>query len=187
MKILTNNKEIAEALNSWLGVLAVIFAGGYALLEYIEHKQDVKVERSLSYVESYRDGNIADAKLSLNQTLSVHQDSLTQLLSQANQTSEQLNSAYNQFILQISDDQDVQRNIEIAFSFYEEIAICVERKLCDSEVIQSFFINDARALFNAYFPYVCSLRKEWKNDEVYLKLEEYYIRSTHDICALPKS
>jgi hypothetical protein len=173
MKLLTNSKEIAEALNSWLSVVAVVFAGGYALLEYIEHKQDVKVERSLSYVESYRDGNIADAKLSLNQTLALHQ------------TSKQLNNAYTQFILKTTEDQDVQRNIEIAFSFYEEIAICVERQLCDSEVIQSFFINDARALFNAYFPYVCSLRKEWKNDQVYLKLEQYYIRSTDDICAPP--
>jgi hypothetical protein len=185
MKLLTNSKEIAEALNSWLSVVAVVFAGGYALLEYIEHKQDVKVERSLSYVESYRDGNIADAKLSLNQTLALHQDSLTQLLSTPNQTSKQLNNAYTQFILKTTEDQDVQRNIEIAFSFYEEIAICVERQLCDSEVIQSFFINDARALFNAYFPYVCSLRKEWKNDQVYLKLEQYYIRSTDDICAPP--
>jgi hypothetical protein len=35
MKLLTNSKEIAEALNSWLSVVAVVFAGGYALLEYI--------------------------------------------------------------------------------------------------------------------------------------------------------
>lgn len=182
MKILTNNKEIAEALNSWLGVLAVVFAGGYALLEYIEHKQDVKVERSLSYVESYRDGNIADAKLSLNQTLATHQSSLTALLSLPNQSAQQLNLAYGKFILEVTAEQSVQRNIEIAFSFYEEIAICVERELCDSDVIESFFINDARALFNAYFPYVCALRKDWNNDQVYLKLEQYYVQSTQDIC-----
>lgn len=182
MRILTANKSVADALNSWLGVIAMFCGGAYALLEYIEHKQSVKVERSLSYVEDYRGGSSADAKLYLNQLLATNQDMLTQILSKEYSNNTQLNTAYNDFIIQITKDSTVQRNLEISFSFYEEVAICVERKLCDGDVVQSFFVDDAKALFNAYYPYICSLRKQWKNNNVYAKTERFYVNSQKNIC-----
>lgn len=182
MKLLIANKDIADALKSWLGVIAVVFAGAYSLLEYIEHKQAVKVERSLGYVEHYRDSNTAEAKIALNQLLADNQQSLSQILNRQDINQDELSKAYNQFILSVTDKATVQRNLEIAFSFFEEAAICVERELCDSAVIQSFFLNDAKSLFNSYYPYVCSLRKQWKNNTVYLKLENYYVQSSKNIC-----
>jgi len=182
MKILTANKGIAEALNSWLGVVAILCAGAYGLLEYIEHKQAIKVERSLSYVEHYRDGSTADAKLTLNQILFDNQQALIQVLSKNNEPQEALNRAYNELIIKITSNLNTQRNLEIVFSFFEEVAICVERELCDQSVIESFFTNDAKSLFNSYYPYVCSLRRQWKNDTVYLKLEQFYVQSSKDVC-----
>ena len=182
MKILLANKGIAEALNSWLGVVTVIAAGAYGLLEYIEHKQGVRVERSLSYVESYRDGNAANAKLSLNQLLADKQEELATLLNTGYKKESDLNRAYADLILQITSKPSVQRNLEIVFSFFEEVAICVERELCDHEVIQSFFTNEVRGFFNSFYPYVCSLRKQWKNNTVYLKLEKYYVQTENNIC-----
>jgi len=183
MKILTTNKGIAEALNSWLGVLGIIFAGAYGLFEYIEHKQAVKVERSLAYVEKNRTGSVGEARLYLNQLLAKNQQSLIDILSQPGQTEVELGKAYNDFIIQIVKSAEAQRKLEISFSFYEEIVICVERELCDREVIISFFSNDAKGLFNSFYPYVCSLRRQWNNDTVYLKTEKFYGKTATDICA----
>ena len=83
MKILTTYKNIAEALNSWLAVLGVIVAGLYGLLEYIEHKQAVRVERSLAYVEKNRTGSTGEARLFLSQLLAKNQQSLLDILSQS--------------------------------------------------------------------------------------------------------
>ena len=182
MKNLTENKGIADALKSWLGVLAMLCAGVYSVVEYIEHKKSVKVERSLSYVQDYRGGDVADAKLSLNQVLADNQGALQQVLSDKYDNEEALNNAYNKLILKMTGKPTTQRNIEIIFSFFEEVTICVEKELCDKEVIQLFFNNDAKSLFNSYYPYVCSLRRQWKNDTVYLKLEKFYVQSTKNIC-----
>ena len=182
MKILTENKGIADALKSWLGVVAIICAGAYSLVEYIEHKKAVKVERSLSYVEDYRGGDAADAKLSLNQVLADNQDALQQVLSDKYDNEETLNRAYNKLILKMTSKPSIQRNLEIVFSFFEEVTICVEKELCDKEVVQLFFNNDAKSLFNSFYPYVCSLRHQWKNDTVYLKLEHFYVQSSRDVC-----
>jgi hypothetical protein len=183
MKILTTYKNIAEALNSWLGVLGVIVAGLYGLLEYIEHKQAVRVERSLAYVEKNRTGSTGEARLFLSQLLAKNQQSLLDILSQSGQTEAELSKAYNDFIVQMAKSAEAQRKLEISFSFYEEIAICVERELCDREVIMSFFGNDAKSLFNSFYPYVCSLRRQWNNNTVYLKTERFYVQTTTDICA----
>ena len=90
MKILTTNKGVAEALNSWLGVMGIIFAGAYGLFEYIEHKQAVKVERSLAYVEKNRTGMAGEARLFLNQLLAKNQQPLIDILSQPGQTQAEL-------------------------------------------------------------------------------------------------
>lgn len=182
MNLLIANKNVADALKSWIGLVTIFLAGAYSLLEYIEHKQAVRVERSLSYVEHYRDSNTAEAKLSLNQLLADQHQPLAKLLTSTYENKQALNTAYQEFIISITKPPAVQRNLEITFSFFEEAAICVERELCDQEVIQSFFLNDARSLFNSFYPYVCQLRKQWKNNTVYLKLERFYLSSNKDIC-----
>lgn len=182
MNSLIANKNIADALKSWLGLVTIFLAGAYTLLEYIEHKQAVRVERSLGYVEHYRDSNTAEAKLSLNQLLVNNQQTLITLLNNKYTDESELNNAFNKLILAITETPDVQRNLEIVFTFFEEAAICSEHQLCDKEVIQSFFLNDAKSLFNSFYPYVCQLRKQWKNDTVYLKLQNFYVKPGKDIC-----
>ena len=183
MKILTESKGLADALKTWIGILAILFAGAYSLLEYIEHKQTVKIERSLEYVSNFRGGITAEARLSLNQLLTDQSQALSKILSNNHLGKKQLNQSYNDFILRITKSPQIQRNLEVVFSFFEEVVICVEKELCDKEVIQSFFSNEARALFNSYYPYVCSLRKQWNNKTVYLKLESFYLNKSDDICS----
>lgn len=182
MKILTESKGLADILKTWLGILAILFAGAYSLLEYIEHKQTVKIERSLEYVGNFRSGSTAEARLSLNQLLTDQHQTLSNILSNKQSSQKQLNHAYSKFILQLTMTPLIQRQLEVVFSFFEEVAICVEKELCDKEVIESFFTNEARALFNSYYPYVCSLRRQWNNKTVYLKLENFYLKKSDDIC-----
>ena len=182
MKLITDNKGIADALKSWLGIITIILGGCYSIVEYIDHKQTVKVQRSLSYLSTYRNGNISEAKLSLNQLLVDQYAEFNKVLSQKYTDNTSLKNSYNELVLNITKDTSVQRNIEILFSFFEEVAICVERELCDKEIIDSFFSNDAKSLFNSYYPYICSLRDQWKNNNVYLKTELFYIQSKNDIC-----
>jgi len=182
MNVLIANKNIADAFKSWLGVITIFIAGAYSILEYIDHKSSVRVERSLGYVEHYRDSNTAEAKLALNQLLANNQEDLIEFLKKSHSSTKALNEEYKQFILSLTNTPNVQKNLEITFSFFEEAAICVERELCDREVIQSFFINDAKSLFNSFYPYVCQLRKQWENNTVYLKLENFYINPDKDIC-----
>ncbi|MDH5516930.1 MAG: hypothetical protein OEY36_03795 [Gammaproteobacteria bacterium] len=131
------------------------------MVEYAEHKQAERVQRSLESVKNYRSGDIANAKLSLNLLLQKNQNQLIKFLGEQN--SDVLKKRYADYILSLTDNTEVQRHLEIAFSFFEEIAVCIERDLCQHDVVISFFLNDARLLFNAYWPYICALRRQWKN------------------------
>ena len=182
MNVKTVNKGLADALKSWLGILTIFIGGAYSILEYIEHKQAVKVERSLSYVGDYRRGEIANAKLALNQLLADNNNDIVKILSHEYKNQEALNKAYDNFIIKITNQSVIQRNLEVMFSFFEEAAVCVDKKLCDRDVIKIFFNDDAKSFFNAYYPYVCRLRRQWKNDTVYLKVEKFFVQSLIDIC-----
>ena len=181
MSLVTSNKALLDGIKSWLGVITVILGGCYSVFEYIEHKQAVKVQRSLAYVEKYRSGDTADAKLSLNQLLIDNTNDLNALLVKKYASNDELSKAYHSYVLNITKPTSTQRNIEVLFSFYEEVSICVERHLCDDEITQSFLANDAKTMFNSYYPYICHLRKQWKNDSVYRKTQMFYL-GKDDIC-----
>ncbi|MDH5359909.1 MAG: DUF4760 domain-containing protein [Gammaproteobacteria bacterium] len=181
MSFLHAHKETLDAIKSWLSVITILCAAGYSAIEYLEHKEAQRVERSLSYVQDYRSGNIAKAKLALNQLLQSRQESLIQLLS-TEQDPEVLKRLYTQKILSMTKQSEPQTQLEIAFSYFEEMAICIEKSLCDHDIIMSFFQNEVRSLFNAYYPYICSLRKQWNNPDVYIKTERQFINSQSNIC-----
>lgn len=183
MKMKTKiNKEFAEAISSWLTIATVLTAGFYGVWEYLDHKSTVRVERSLAYVESYRSGYVSKSKLALNQLLADNEETLIAILKDEHLSDTERDTRYRSHILTMVSPALNRQNLEISFSFYEEIAICAERELCDANIIRSFFTADVTGLFNSYAPHVCSLRKQWNNDFVYKKIESFFLSPKSDIC-----
>lgn len=60
-----DSKSITDFLTSWLTVITLFSAAVFGILEYVDHKQGVRVQRSLDYVERYNKDLYLKVRVSL--------------------------------------------------------------------------------------------------------------------------
>jgi len=182
MRALEKYKTISEFINSWLTILAVIAAGLFSINEYLEHKEDERIKRSLHYVERYSADKFIDIRNNVYAKLDEENKALVKALSDSSLSSEELQEKYNKLILDIVDKHSLSVNIKTLFNFHEEVVLCVQTELCDEQVVRNFFNVEALELFRGFSPYVCNERKKWRNENITLRVETFYNKTQGDIC-----
>lgn len=167
--------QLAEIAGTWVAALAVVIGGFFGIYQYLEHKEDVRVDRSMAFVERYHgDGMLVAARLKIIGSMAKRAPQLNQILQDSALKSSELQAKYDSEILrQITEDQ-LNGALEQIFTFYEQIILCRQMDLCDDGVASQFFDTDAQGFVLTYYPYICKVRKEWHNPGQYEKVTEFY-------------
>lgn len=172
-----------EHLQRWLGIGAVVCAGVITPWEYIDIKQEKRVERTLTYVERYADIGYVDSAILLDEALADRHVELAKLLQNEDLTSGEVEAAYGVVILEIFKDRELRKAINSVLRFHEELVQCVINDLCDREVAMSFFSNSTGDMLKSYYPYICDKRAKWNDQDAFRAIESFYLgRSDQDIC-----
>ena len=180
---LEKSAPIIEHLKSWLGIVAVIGAGVVTPWEYIDLKQEKRVERTLSYVERYGDGGYMDSAILLDEAIADRHEQLVAVLQNADLPAREIESAYSRVILGIFDDRELRRAMNSVLRFQEELVQCVVNDLCDRKVALSFFSNSTGDMLRSYYPYICDKRARWQDQDAFRDVENFYLgESDTDIC-----
>lgn len=181
-QVLEQNKPLADLLKGWLGIGAVVCAGVLAPVEYLDVKQEKRVERTLSYVERYGD-RYADAAAILDEAIDVQFAQLSSLLTDTTLSAEELSGEYTTFIMTLFADGELRTAMNSVLRFHEELAQCITNHLCDKEVAMSFFSNSAGDMLRTYYPYICDKRSKWNDPEAYQSIEHLYLgESVANMC-----
>ena len=167
--------QLAEIAGTWVAALAVVIGGLFGIYQYLEHKADVRVDRSMAFVERYHGNSmLVEARLRITESMAKRSVQLNQILQNPAIKAEDLPAKYESEILkQISEDK-LNGALEQLFTFYEQIILCREMDLCEEDVAGQFFDTDAQGFVNTYYPYICNVRKEWHNPEQYIKITQFY-------------
>lgn len=183
MNILEKSKAVRDALNSWLTVIAVISAGIFGVVEYVDHKAGVRVERSLGYVERYNGNVYLDSRARLDEVLEEEREALTALLTGEALPSETIPRMYDDYVITMVDKHGIRPVLNRLFGFHEEVVLCANAGLCDASVLQQFFSIEAQELFKGFYPYVCEQRNKWHNPALFVRMEHFYLGNKRDVCA----
>jgi hypothetical protein len=147
--------SIKGALLAPLSILASALIGGtIALWAILSNRQLARQKNSMDFINSYNEGaDIAKAqaevkKLDKNTTASM-QDLITE---------EKLNSETVQHI----------RNV---LNYYEVMAICINRKIYDDEIIKETLYSTVTQVWNICEPFITELRIKKSRETAYQELE----------------
>jgi hypothetical protein len=167
--------QLAEIAGTWVAALAVVIGGLFGIYQYLEHKSDVRVDRSMAFVERYHgDGKLVEARLKIIDSMTNRAQQLVQVLQDPELSQEALPSTYNKLILDFINEDKLAGPLEQIFTFYEQIVLCRKMELCDELVAEQFFDTDAEGFISTYYPYVCHVRKEWHNPLQYHEVTHFY-------------
>ncbi len=182
-QILEKSTPVIEHLRSWLGIGAVVCAGVLTPWEYVDLKQEKRVERTLAYVERYGDSGYVDSAILLDEAINDQHTKLAGLLQNKNLSTPELESGYSAIILDIFEDPQLRLAMNSVLRFHEELVQCVLNELCDREVAMSFFSNSTGDMLRAYYPYICDKRSKWNDPQAFELVEHFYLgESESDVC-----
>ncbi|NOQ89884.1 MAG: hypothetical protein GQ549_02950, partial [Gammaproteobacteria bacterium] len=80
MSMQENSKSITDFLTSWLTLITLVSAAIFGVLEYVDHKQGVRVQRSLEYVERYNQDLYLNLRNRLADVLELEDKALIETL-----------------------------------------------------------------------------------------------------------
>ncbi|PCJ47023.1 MAG: hypothetical protein COA74_12495 [Gammaproteobacteria bacterium] len=180
--------QFAEVLGTWLAAITVVIGAMFGLYEYIEHKENLKVDRAFEFVTSYQSNEyLVKARLDISKVMEESLPAIYEILKNPKLTSAQLAEAYHLEIMKIIEQSKLSSSIEQVFTFYEQVILCRNMALCDETVLKNFFDNDAGTYTRSFYPYICTLRKKWNNPTVYERVVSFYIESSEELCLTVKA
>lgn len=186
-QVLEKSKPVSDILKSWLGVGAVVCAGVLTPVEYLDVKQEKRVERTLGYVERYGGGDFTNAVFLLDGAIDDQFPELNKLLKDTGLSQAQLEQQYRALILDMFQNPALRSAIQQVLRFHEELVQCVLNELCDRQVTLDFFLNSTGDMLRTYYPYICDKRSKWNDPTAYQLVEHFYLQQLDtDICAIPE-
>ncbi|GAC13796.1 DUF4760 domain-containing protein [Aliiglaciecola lipolytica] len=175
--------QIAEVAGTWIAALAVVIGGIFGVFQYLEHKDAVKVDRTMAFVERYHsDGLLTEARLKITHSMASHVDDINQLLTNPEIDPNDIANQYNLQVNKFIEQDELAGYLEQIFTFYEQIILCRELSLCDPSVAEQFFDTDGLAFIRTFYPYICNVRKKWNNPDKYDRVLNFYVRNSANIC-----
>ena len=165
-------KTQSDILVAWVTIFAFIGGGVFAIVQYLDAKRQARLENTMKYRTLYDSDRLATARIDMT---NVWEKNLTLLNSTLHkEKSKKVDVTYSEAVVFIIDKNKLKDEILSMVGFFEEIAICIENRLCDKKVAEKIFFADAKAFFNRTSPYICELRVRLNDKRLGEKLETYF-------------
>lgn len=178
-KKMNDRRKISEIFLTWISPFAMLVTGIFAMVQYLEYKHTVKVERSMEYVREFSSNDaIVKARARVNSAIQNYSEQLTKELTSGSGAA----GKYEKSIIALVAKEGLANELDSLFYFFEELALCVETELCDGDVAKSFFARDAVELFHSFYPYICQKRINYRNPTIAKRVQIFFVENEDDMC-----
>lgn len=159
---LERTKILSEIASTWLGILAIIFGGLFAVQQYLDKEKGEQVKEALNFLDRYHRESFSAARAALDVGWEKH-DAEYQNFWKIPKTGNFDDKGFNDFVVEVVVKEKLQQHLFRMIEFYEALDVCVERNICDRETCALLFKADARAYFNLHHSYISKMRIENNN------------------------
>lgn len=165
-------KTLSEIFGIWLTTMGLLIGGGFTLFEYLDIKQENRINATVEYVRAYRTEPIFSVRRRVGQSEINASKLVTSTLK--NSTPENAGKIYNDLIVRRVHEEDLSADLDQLINFYEEIAVCILNEICDRESAARYFFEQGRDFYRTYYPYICMERNKWHDFSTGRLLQTFY-------------
>jgi hypothetical protein len=137
-------------LGKLAGALAVIFGIPYGIWQYLENKQEKRVEQTLTLFRQYNSAPFITYRERISTAVSKHKKAIADAVKDENQ----LKLVINDILIK----EDIERDIWLILDFFDGVLVCVKSKICDPEVTRELFSCRAQDVFLMFYQYIAEQR-----------------------------
>ena len=129
--------------------LGLIVASAFAIYQFRAVQQDGDIARTLSYIERFEGGRVADSRDAVASALRPYR---TQLRQKAPFSPAERNGIVST-LLESPEGAELPQKIDIIVDFYEGLRACVKAGICAASVATAYFASEASELRQTFAPY----------------------------------
>ncbi|HEX5717035.1 MAG TPA: hypothetical protein VF179_12800 [Thermoanaerobaculia bacterium] len=171
-------KQWTEILTPWIQTIGLMVAAIFALVEYQDRKDDLKIQRSTTYLAQASSQELIEARSKLAERQHELVGELREILLAKDSAQDQINAAYFAFVVEDlvmhGSEQSLYTPFQLTLGFLDEGVVCAKQGLCDEEVIRANLTEFGRGFVRSYTPYICYLRHVWNDPSIGKRAEEFY-------------
>jgi hypothetical protein len=149
-------KTLSDIVSSWIGLVALIVGGVFAIVQYLDKEKADRVKTTLEFLQKFNTAPVVDARKAVLSAWAGNNERVA--LAVTHSASEP--DTYPKLVAEIVKAKALYEPLITVIDFYDSLQICVETKLCDSSATTSIFQRDARVFFNVHYPFFIEQRKE---------------------------
>ena len=169
-------KVVSDIVVAWVGLLAVIVGGLFAVVQYVDNGKSARVKVTLEFFERYQ----RDAVLQARQR--VHE-------AWAPATSRELNAlldagrydAADQWVNQVVETKQLRGALVTLVDFFDALQVCIAHALCDRSTAEAMFQSDASRIVMLHWAFIAAQRQEM--DATFAQETERFVRTRRDTTA----
>ena len=171
-------KLITDICVGWFTILALSIGGGWAILQYKEHKNETSIARTLEYVQRYNTGAIAKHRWRLESNWDKEWEAIIKVREdQSKKVNEEIEEYSKIMIKLMEKDYSSFRKLE---NFFDEIANCALEGICSEEKAYKYFNYDASLFVVKYYPVICRLREKYRNPSFGEAMIKFFYEVTYE-------
>ena len=155
-------KIVTEIVTAWVGLIALVAGGIFAIVQYLDKEQGDRVKASLDLLIRYNDKHVVEARLRLTDVWAREEDALETLVRKPAVAISEINS----FVITTIKVDGLHTSIDTMVDFYDLVEVCIEKKLCDRTAARALFARSAKSFFMLHYPFLAQLRTN-RNDQSY--------------------
>lgn len=129
-------------------------AAVFAIIQYRDAQEARRVERAMTYIDTFEQGEIAEARRTLNGALRPYQKQFVELAKQGGISADD-KGAIILTLMEGDEGVELADSLDQIVDFYESVQLCTDEKLCAPSVIEGYFCpGRASRLWDDFRPYV---------------------------------
>jgi hypothetical protein len=143
-----------ELISSIVTVLGAIAAGIWAINEYLDKQTQARVQAALEYRKQYNAAPVGEARERISAVwlnAETEEESILQKGAQGE---------FADFVLRTIQAKKIAGDIGTVIEFYDVLAVCLRRNLCDDQTTLDLFGRDAEAYRNQHYSYLEAVRAQ---------------------------
>jgi hypothetical protein len=143
--------------------LSLIYGIGYSWFQFTEAKQDKRVEQSLTLFRHFNSAPFTAYREKINNALIKNKEPI--IAAAANE------QALEAKIAEVVIKEAITTDLDLIMDFYDGVAFCAARQICDSDVALNLFHGRAKEFYINFYQYINLQRQSFGGNEFGLGVE----------------
>jgi hypothetical protein len=158
-------KNLFDIAKSAVGIIAVVGGAIWGVIEYHNKVVADRVKETLAMVERFHKAPFNDAYARINSVWSANEGKAAEIATDPKKV--------DAFVISVINENKLDDPLITMFDFFREVQVCVDRKICDREVANAFFLSEARAIYHTNYAFIAANLTLWNDTSFAAHLQDF--------------